>query len=170
MNDELKGEAMSSVIDRILYTAEATVEGGRDGHARTSDGRLDVDLDVPTEMGGPGGPGTNPEQLFAAGYAACFQSALMGAARRKNLDASPSVITAKVGIGPTGRGGYALEVELHIELPGVERSAGEELVAVADSICPYSNATRGNIPVKLVLEEPSPTSESQAVTDVNAQQ
>src|SRR2546427_9784995 len=76
MNDELKGEAMSSVIDRILYTAEATVEGGREGHARTSDGRLDVDLDVPTEMGGAGGPGTNPEQLFAAGYAACFQSSM----------------------------------------------------------------------------------------------
>src|SRR2546429_8482079 len=74
MNDELKGEAMSSVIDRILYTAEATVEGGREGHARTSDGRLDVDLDVPSEMGGAGGPGTNPEQLFAAGYAAGFQS------------------------------------------------------------------------------------------------
>src|SRR2546428_4259454 len=73
MNDELKGEAMSSVIDRILYTAEATVEGGREGHPRTSDGRLDVDLDVPSEMGGPGGPGTNREQLFAAGYAACFQ-------------------------------------------------------------------------------------------------
>src|SRR3989442_2632569 len=76
MNDELKGEAMSSVIDRILYTAEATVEGGREGHARTSDGRLDVDLDVPSEMGGAGGPGTNPEQLFAAGYAACFQSSM----------------------------------------------------------------------------------------------
>src|SRR2546430_9132226 len=76
MNDELKGEAMSSVIDRILYTAEATVEGGREGHARTSDGRLDVELDVPSEMGGAGGPGTNPEQLFAAGYAACFQASM----------------------------------------------------------------------------------------------
>ena len=94
----------------------------------------------------------------------------MWAARRQHLDASPSVITAKVGIGPTGRGGYGLEVELHIELPGVERSVGEELVAIADSICPYSNATRGNIPVKLILEEPSPTSESQAVTDVSGQQ
>src|SRR5436853_2635039 len=150
---------------RALYTAEATAVDGRGGHARTSDGRLDVDLAIPTEMGGPGGPGTNPEQLFAAGYAACFQSALMGAARRKHLDASSSVITATVGIGPTGRGGFALEVELHIALPGVERSVGEELVAIADSICPYSNAIRGNIPVKLVLEQPSPTSVSQAGTD-----
>jgi Ohr subfamily peroxiredoxin len=151
---------------KTLYTAEVTVTGGRNGEARSPDGAFEVKMNVPQEMGGPGGPGTNPEQLFAAGYAACFQSALMGAARRKNLDASPSVITAKVGIGPTGRGGYGLEVELHIELPGMERSVGEELVAIADSICPYSNATRGNIPVKLVLEKPSPTSESQAVTDV----
>jgi osmotically inducible protein OsmC len=152
---------------KTLYIAEVTVTGGRNGQARSRDGAFEVKMNVPQEMGGPGGPGTNPEQLFAAGYAACFQSALMGAARRKHVDASPSVVTAKVGIGPTGRGGYGLEVELHIELPGVERSVGEELVAIADSICPYSNATRGNIPVKLVLEKPSPTSESQAVTDVN---
>jgi lipoyl-dependent peroxiredoxin len=98
-------------------------------------------------------------------YAACFQSALMGVARRQHLDASPTVITANVGIGPTGRGGYGLKVELHIELPGVERSVGEELVAIADSISPFSNATRANIPVKLVLEKPSPTSQSQAGTD-----
>jgi len=155
---------------KTLYTAEVTVTGGRNGQARSPDGAFEVKMNVPQEMGGPGGPGTNPEQLFAAGYAACFQSALMGAARRKHVDASPSVITAKVGIGPTGRGGYGLEVELHIELPGVERSAGEELVEIADSICPYSNATRGNIPVKLVLEKPSPTSESQAVTDGSGQQ
>jgi osmotically inducible protein OsmC len=143
---------------KILYTAEVTVTGGRNGQARSPDGAFEVKMSVPKEMGGPGGPGTNPEQLFAAVYAACFQSALMGAARRMHLDASPSVITAKVGIGPTGRGGYALEVELHIELQGVERSIGEELVAIADSICPYSNATRGNIPVMLVLEKPLPTS------------
>ncbi len=142
---------------KILYTAEVTVIGGREGQARSSDGALEVNIHVPKEMGGPGG-GTNPEQLFAAGYAACFQSALMVAARRKRLDASHSVITAKVGIGPTGSGTYGLEVELHIQLPGVERSVGEELVATADSVCPYSNATRGNIPVRLVLEEPSPTS------------
>jgi lipoyl-dependent peroxiredoxin len=137
---------------KILYTAEVTATGGREGQARSSDGAFEVNLSVPKGLGGPGGPGTNPEQLFATGFAACFQSALMTAARRKHLDASHSVVTARVGIGPTGSGGYGLEVELHIQLPGVERSAGEELVAIADSVCPYSNATRGNIPVMLVLE------------------
>src|SRR2546426_9072724 len=105
MNDELKGEAMSSVIDRILYTAEATVEGGREGHARTSDGRLDVDLDVPSEMGGPGGLGTNPEQLFAAGYAACFQSSMARFAAGWELDLTRARRTALVGIRPARRGG-----------------------------------------------------------------
>src|SRR6266403_3939418 len=99
---------MSSVIDRILYTAEATVEGGREGHARTSDGRLDVDLDVPSEMGGTGGPGTNPEQLFAAGYAACFQSALLRVAAEKKLDVTDSRIAARVAIGPLESGGFGL--------------------------------------------------------------
>jgi Ohr subfamily peroxiredoxin len=88
------------MIERILYTAEATSEGGRQGHARTSDGRLSVDLDVPTEMGGTGGPGTNPEQLFAAGYSACFQSSLMRLAAGRNLDLGDSRVTARVGIGP----------------------------------------------------------------------
>src|SRR2546421_13106029 len=98
MNHELEGAAMSSVIDRILYTAEATVEGGREGHAGTSDGRLDVDLDVPSEMGGAGGPGTNPEQLFAAGYAACFQSSMARVAAAWDLDLTGSRVTALVGI------------------------------------------------------------------------
>lgn len=151
-----------------LYTAEVTVTGGRNGQARSSDSALEVKLSVPREMGGAGELGTNPEQLFAAGYAACFQSALMGAARRKQLDAGSSVITATVGLGPTGRGGFVLEVELHIQLPGVEWAVGEELIALADSICPYSNAVRGNIPVKLVLEEPSPMAESQVGTAVKA--
>jgi lipoyl-dependent peroxiredoxin len=137
---------------KILYTAEVTATGGREGKARSSDGAFEVNLSIPKGLGGPGGPGTNPEQLFATGFAACFQSALMTAARREHLDASHSVVTARVGIGPTGSGGYGLEVELRIQLPGVERSAGEELVAIADSVCPYSNATRGNIPVMLVLE------------------
>src|SRR5712664_4175211 len=105
MNDELKGEAMSSVIDRILYTSEATTEGGREGHARTSDGRLDVELDVPVEMGGSGGPGTNPEQLFAAGYSACFQSALMRLAAGLKLDPNAWRVTARVSIGPVREGG-----------------------------------------------------------------
>src|SRR5205807_4126274 len=95
----------------ILYTAEAVVEGGRAGHGRTSDGRLTVELSVPREMGGEGGPGTNPEQLFAVGYAACFQSTLLSVARGRKLDASDSTITARVGIGPAGHGGFGLTEE-----------------------------------------------------------
>ena len=97
---------------KVLYTAEATVQGGREGHARSSDGNLEVDLRAPKEMGGTGGQGTNPEQLFAAGYAACFQSALMQVARRQKLDASQSTIVSQVGIGPNGSGGFGLEVAL----------------------------------------------------------
>src|SRR6266850_7297022 len=121
MNDELKGEAMSSVIDQILYTAEATAEGGREGHARTSDGRLDVDLDVPSEMGGAGGPGTNPEQLFATGYAACFQSALLRFASGRKLDLSNSRITARVGIGLLDTGGMGLAAAIDLEAPEIPR-------------------------------------------------
>ena len=137
---------------KILYTAEATVTGGREGHARSSDGNLDVTLHVPQAMGGSGGAGTNPEQLFAAGYAACFQSALITAARRQHVEASKSVITSKVGIGPTGKGGFGLEVELDVQLPDVDRATGEKLVKLAHEVCPYSNATRGNIPVRLLLD------------------
>jgi Ohr subfamily peroxiredoxin len=137
---------------KTLYTAEATVQGGREGEARTSDGNLVVNLSVPKEMGGPGGQGTNPEQLFAIGYAACFQSALMGAARRQHVDASQSTIVSKVGIGPIGEGAFGLNVELHISIPGLDQEAGEKLVELAHKICPYSNATRGNIPVTLVFE------------------
>ena len=95
---------------KVLYTAEATVTGGREGHARTSDGRLDIDLDVPSEMGGAGGPGTNPEQLFAAGYAACFQSALQRIATGRSLDVTGWRVTARVGIGPVPSGGFGLTV------------------------------------------------------------
>lgn len=136
---------------KILYTAEATVHGGREGEGRTSDGNLVVNLAVPKEMGGEGG-GTNPEQLFAVGYAACFQSALMMVARRQHVDASQSAITSRVGIGPTGEGGFALEVELHVSIPGIDKATGEKLVEQAHQVCPYSNATRGNIPVKLFFE------------------
>src|SRR5207253_2563971 len=145
MNDELKGEAMSSVIDRILYTAEATVEGGREGHARTSDGRLDVDLDVPGEMGGTGGPGTNPEQLFAAGYAACFQSALLRIASGHKLDVTGSRITARVGIGPLSSGGFGLSAALDLDAPQIGRDQAVDLMTRAHEACPYSRATRGNI-------------------------
>jgi Ohr subfamily peroxiredoxin len=137
---------------KILYTAEATVHGGREGEARTSDGNLVVNLNVPKEMGGPGGQGTNPEQLFAVGYAACFQSALMGVGRRQHVDASQSTIVSKVGIGPIGEGAFGLSVELRVSIPGLDQEAGEKLVEAAHKVCPYSNATRGNIPVTLVFE------------------
>jgi osmotically inducible protein OsmC len=138
---------------KILYTAEVTVTGGREGQARSTDGNFVVDLRLPQEMGGQGEPGTNPEQLFAAGYAACFQSALITAARRLHQDASASTVRARVGIGPSGEGRFGLAVELHVQIPGLEKSAGIELVELAHKVCPYSNATRGNIPVRLFLDE-----------------
>jgi osmotically inducible protein OsmC len=137
---------------KIIYTAEAVVKGGREGHGRTTDGRLEVDLSVPEEMGGTGGPGTNPEQLFAVGYAACFQSALLGVARGRELDASESTITARVGIGPTGHGGFSLTVALDLHAPQLERGDAEDLMARAHQRCPYSNATRGNIDVTLTVD------------------
>ena len=137
---------------KIIYTAEAVVEGGREGHGRTSDGRLAVDLSVPEEIGGAGGPGTNPEQLFAVGYAACFQSALLGVAKGRELDASESTIAARVGIGPTGHGGFGLTVALDLHAPHLERGDAEELMARAHERCPYSNATRGNVDVTLTVD------------------
>lgn len=133
----------------ILYTAEATVEGGREGHGRSSDGRVEVDLDIPAEMGGPGGPGTNPEQLFAVGYAACFQSALLRIATGRRLDVSGSRIIARVGIGPARGGGFALAVALDLEAPQIGRAEAVELMERAHEACPYSRATRGNIDVAL---------------------
>ncbi|EFH81013.1 organic hydroperoxide resistance protein [Ktedonobacter racemifer] len=137
---------------KVLYTAEATVHGGREGEARSSDGNLTVKLSPPTEIDGSG-EGTNPEQLFAVGYAACFQSALLRVAQREQVDASQSTITSRVGIGPNGQGGFGLEVELRVSLTGVEAATGEKLLELAHQVCPYSNATRSNIPVKLTLEE-----------------
>jgi osmotically inducible protein OsmC len=135
----------------VLYTAEATAMGGREGHARTSDGRLDVDLDVPSEMGGSGGPGTNPEQLFAAGYAACFQSSLLRFAAGRKLDLSGSRITARVGIGTLSTGGFGLTAALDLEAPGISRADAFELMERAHEACPYSRATRGNIDVMLTV-------------------
>jgi lipoyl-dependent peroxiredoxin len=145
------GEKGEDVIDRILYTAEATVEGGREGHARTSDSRLEVMLDVPAEMGGKGGPGTNPEQLFAVGYAACFQSALMRIAAGQHLDLAGSRITARVGIGPEREGGFALAVALDLDAPAIGHADASELMTRAHETCPYSRATRGNIAVTLAV-------------------
>jgi osmotically inducible protein OsmC len=139
-------------LAKVLYTAEATVEGGRAGHGRTSDGRLDLQLSVPEDMGGPGGPGTNPEQLFAVGFGACFQSALLAVAQGRKLDASDSQITARVGIGPTGHGGFGLQVALDLHAPHLSPAEAAELLARADQRCPYSNATRGNVRVTLSVD------------------
>jgi osmotically inducible protein OsmC len=136
---------------QILYTAEATVTGGREGHARTSDGRLDVDLDVPSEMGGTGGPGTNPEQLFAAGWAACFQSSMMRFAAGRKLDLSGTTITARVGIGSLKSGGFGLAAALDLEAPEIGRDDAFDLMRLAHETCPYSRATRGNIEVTLTV-------------------
>ncbi|BDB59063.1 MULTISPECIES: organic hydroperoxide resistance protein [Rhodococcus] len=137
----------------IIYTAEALATGaGRDGHARTSDGKLDVDLSIPTEMGGSG-KGTNPEQLFAAGYAACFHSALQMIARQEKADVSDSAVGARVGIGPTDGGGFGLAVTLEVTLPNLPREQALELTEKAHQVCPYSNATRGNIDVTLEVTE-----------------
>jgi len=136
-------------LKRILYTAEALVEGGRAGHGRTSDGRLEVDLSVPAAMSGDDGPGTNPEQLFAVGYAACFQSALLAIAQGRNVDASGSQIACRVGIGPRSTGGFGLQVWLDLRAPEIPAEQARELMLRADQRCPYSNATRGNVAVAL---------------------
>jgi osmotically inducible protein OsmC len=135
-------------IAKVLYTAHATVSGGRDGHAVSSDGLLDVKLAMPKELGGAGG-GTNPEQLFAAGYAACFIGAMkvVAAQRKVRLPAALSIDSA-VGIGQIP-GGFGIEAALHISLPGMNRAEAESLVQAAHLVCPYSNATRNNIDVRL---------------------
>ena len=135
----------------VKYRTTATATGGRDGHATTKDGALDVKLSTPKELGGAGGSGNNPEQLFAAGYAACFLGAMkfvasQGGSAKVPNDAS---VTSTVGIGPRSEGGFGLDVALDVSLPGVDRAAAEELVEKAHQVCPYSNATRNNVPVRL---------------------
>lgn len=133
-----------------MYTAEATARGdGRNGEVTSSDGRIDEKLAVPQEMGGPGGEFTNPEQLFAAGYAACFHGALRQVAKQGGVDVDESTVTARVGIGKTEAGKFALTVALKSTLPGMEQGKADELVAQAHQVCPYSNATRGNIRVEV---------------------
>ena len=141
---------MTTVLNKALYTAEATTKGGRDGHGRSSDGVLDLDIRPPAEMGGQGG-GTNPEQLFALGYAACFQSAMAVVARRMGADTGDSEVTGKVTIGTIGNGGFGLAVELDVHIPGVDEATAHKIVDAAHEVCPYSNATRGNIEVTLKL-------------------
>jgi lipoyl-dependent peroxiredoxin len=134
---------------KTLYTAEAHVTGGRDkGHGKTSDGVLEVDLRLPAEMGGQGG-GTNPEQLFAVGYAACFEGAIGAVARRAKLETGDAVIDSKVSLHPNEARGFDLSVQLDVTLPSVDAEQAAELVKAAHQVCPYSNATRGNIPVTL---------------------
>ncbi|BDI29121.1 hypothetical protein CCAX7_11720 [Capsulimonas corticalis] len=136
----------------ILYTATATATGGREGHAQSSDGNLDVALALPKELGGPGGAGTNPEQLFAAGYAACFESAMRHVARGKKIPITSASVTAQVGIGPSETGpGFGLAVHLTISLPDLEPEVAQNLIEEAHQVCPYSNATRNNILVELTL-------------------
>ena len=135
---------------KVLYTTEARATGGRDGYSATTDGSLSVKLSTPKALGGAGGDGNNPEQLFAAGYAACF----LGAMKFVASQGGPKVPadtngTATVGIGPRSEGGFGIEVSLAIALPGLERAQAEALVAAAHQVCPYSNATRGNVDVKL---------------------
>ncbi|WP_313482198.1 organic hydroperoxide resistance protein [Stutzerimonas kunmingensis] len=140
-------------IEKILYTATATATGGREGRASSSDQAVDVQLSTPRELGGPGGPGTNPEQLFAAGYSACFLGALkFVAGKQKVALPADTRITGKVGIGqiPTG---FGIEAELTISAPGIARDVLQELVNQAHVVCPYSNATRGNIDVTLILAD-----------------
>jgi Ohr subfamily peroxiredoxin len=138
---------MTQTPTKILYTAVATSTGGRGGHATSSDGVLDVSLTAPKELGGPG-TGTNPEQLFAAGYSACFNSALALVAKKAGVDAAGSQVTAHIGFGPEGDG-YALAAELEVSIPGVELAQVQELAEAAHQVCPYSKATRGNVPVKV---------------------
>ncbi|RZS31189.1 Ohr subfamily peroxiredoxin [Herbihabitans rhizosphaerae] len=132
-----------------LYTAKATATGaGRGGRVRSSDEVLDVELSVPKELGGPGAAATNPEQLFAAGYAACFNSALQLVARKQKITLDDSTVTAEVGIGPAGAG-FGLSVSLLVSTPSVPRETAQALVGAAHQVCPYSNATRGNVDIEL---------------------
>jgi lipoyl-dependent peroxiredoxin len=136
----------------VKYTTKATATGGRDGSARSEDGVLDIKLSTPKEMGGAGGDGTNPEQLFAAGYSACFIGALkaVGAGMKIKVPADVTV-TATVGIGPRSEGGFGITADLLVNLPGLDREEAQKLVDAAHQVCPYSNATRGNVDVGLTL-------------------
>jgi lipoyl-dependent peroxiredoxin len=137
----------------IMYTATAHATGdGRNGHAHSDDGYLDLDLRVPKEMGGEGGA-TNPEELFAAGYAACFHSALKLVAARQKLDVTGTEVSASIGIGPLDDGGFGLTAALVVFAPQLDKTTAEGLVAAAHKVCPYSNATRGNIDVTLSVVE-----------------
>jgi len=136
-------------IEKVLYRAEASATGGREGQAASSDKVLDVKLSTPKELGGGGGPGTNPEQLFAAGYSACFLGAMKHVAGQQKITLpADTTVSGKVGIGPIPQG-FGIEVDLAVSVPGMDRAEAEKLVEAAHGVCPYSNATRGNIEVRL---------------------
>jgi Ohr subfamily peroxiredoxin len=139
-----------AVLEKRLYTASASAVGGREGRIKTDDGTLDLVLTPPRALGGNGTPGTNPEQLFAAGYSACFGSAIVHIARAQKIQTGPLQVTANVAIGPVGQT-YGLAVELVVDLPEMARERAEALMRAAHEVCPYSNATRGNIEVSLRL-------------------
>lgn len=142
-----------SAPEKILYTAEALSTGdGRNGHVATTDGRIDLDLAIPAEMGGSG-KGVNPELLFAAGYAGCFHSALLSVARQQKVTLEDETVGTRVGIGPNGQGGFALAVELEVTIPNLPHEQAQALAETAHQVCPYSNATRGNIDVKLTVTD-----------------
>ncbi|HET9870977.1 MAG TPA: organic hydroperoxide resistance protein [Propionibacteriaceae bacterium] len=141
-----------SDTDETLYTAEATAVGGRQGRVRSSDGVLSLELAIPKELGGPGGLATNPEQLFAAGYAVCFENAVRHVARRRKIRLGDTSVTARTSIGPNDAGGFELTVELHVRMSEAEREDAQVIADDAHSVCPYSNATRGNIDVQVIVD------------------
>jgi len=136
---------MTQTPDKIVYTARANAEGGRKGHTRSDDGILDLELTAPKETGGPG-TGTNPEQLFAAGYSSCFAGALGLVAKKQGIDTAGARVEAAVGFGPEGDS-FAITVDLTATIPGVDAETAQQLVEAAHEVCPYSKATRGNVPV-----------------------
>lgn len=138
-----------SKVEKILYTAHAKVAGGRNGHVKSDDGRIDMDLRLPKEMGGTG-EGSNPEQLFAAGYAACFEGAVRHVAGQRKIKVDDASVAGSVGIGPREGSGFAIQAKLEVSLPGVDEATAKDIVKTAhEQICPYSHATRGNIDVEI---------------------
>ncbi|MDT3405291.1 organic hydroperoxide resistance protein [Mucilaginibacter terrae] len=136
---------------KVLYTADATATGGRNGHVKSSNGVLDLEVRMPKALGGANDDYTNPEQLFAAGYAACFDSALSLVIKQEKISTGGTTVTAKVSIGQNDAGGFGLAVELDVNIKEIELDKANELVAKAHQVCPYSNATRGNVEVKLAV-------------------
>ena len=140
-----------ATLQKRLYTVSATAEGGREGHVKAGDGQLSMDMRPPTEMGGPGGA-PNPEMLFAAGYAACYQGALAAAGRRLKIDTSASKVTVAISFGAIGEGSFGIAADMKVTVPGVDAEKVKELTEIAHTICPYSNATRGNIDITTTVE------------------